>query len=161
MSITVPPFQFRWHSQQFVHSAWSIGCRTRRKDDLDDGTLVRSHKVHNVDSDRDKVVSGLWGLGFVKVKRVKGNTWRYLLKYVVKGTGALPSWVLDYPKRIRVFQTSVGFYDSPSPAAKKAADPEPTGANPRTLRQRFGDWEGSASVRSFGAGRFSQRVRLH
>lgn len=105
-------------------------------------------------------VAKFWRLGFVKVKRIRGDSWRYLLKYVVKGNGPIPDWVLDYPKRIRVFQTSVGFFDSPTPAGKKTAGSAASGVTVRSLREKFEAWEGSALVRPAGVGHFWRRVRL-
>lgn len=90
-------------------------------------------------------VQDAWGLGFVKTKRVKKTRdFKYLFKYVVKDNGELPDWVLDYPRRIRVFQTSVGFYGKPQSSSKS----EPSGeAKKKTLRVKFSEWSVRGVVR--------------
>ena len=105
-----------------------------------------------------ELLQELWGLGFVKVKRVKANSWRYLMKYVVKGNGVVPDWVLDYPRRIRVFQTSVGFYAVPS-EPRQGKEPSGKQKETRTLRQKFVEWEGRGVVRTMGA-YYPSQVRL-
>lgn len=86
-----------------------------------------------------------WGLGFTKTLRVKRDRdFRYLFKYVVKDNGEIPEWVLDYQKRIRVFQTSAGFYGEPS---KPSADSDSTPAEPVTLRTKFVEWSTKGTVR--------------
>jgi hypothetical protein len=49
-----------------------------------------------------------WKYGRTNVKRIKSKDFHYLLKYVTKGGGQLPPWVLD-KKRIRIFQPCTGF----------------------------------------------------
>jgi hypothetical protein len=93
---------------------------------------------------RDYIENGIveeaWGLGFTKVKRVeKQRDFRYLFKYVVKDAGEIPDWVLDYPKRIRVFQTSVGFYGE-QPSRQLGAEASEIQVKPATLRQKFAQW---------------------
>ena len=63
----------------------------------------------------DAEVRELWGYGICQVKRIRPQKWQYLFKYVVKFSQDVPEWVLNYKKRIRVFQTSVGFFDKPAP----------------------------------------------
>lgn len=91
-------------------------------------------------------VSDAWGLGFTKTKRVtKARDFKYLWKYVVKGNEEIPDWVLDYPRRIRVFQTSVGFFAEPQSSSKSgdaAGEPEV-----RTLRVKFSEWSERGVVR--------------
>lgn len=62
-----------------------------------------------------EAIRAAWELGAIDVERIKGNSMDYLLKYVSKSpfqdeTGGLPDWMLDYPKQIRFWQTSKGFY---------------------------------------------------
>jgi hypothetical protein len=86
-----------------------------------------------------------WGLGFTKTLRVKkSRDFRYLFKYVVKDNGEIPDWVLDFGKRIRVFQTSVGFYGEP---AKAVTSPKTECVEPVTLRSKFVDWSTKGTVR--------------
>lgn len=66
------------------------------------------------------MLNHLWGLGRTNVQRITNEDFRYLLKYVTKDGGELPSWV-HQRSRLRVFQSSRGFLaDGPKkePAAK-------------------------------------------
>lgn len=91
-------------------------------------------------------VSDAWGLGFTKTKRVSmTRDFRYLFKYVVKDNGDVPDWVLDYPKRIRVFQTSVGFYSDPQPASPSTGSVDDSELI--TLRVKFTEWNERGVVR--------------
>jgi hypothetical protein len=56
-----------------------------------------------------------WGLGRINVKRVKATDIRYVFKYVAKGAEDIPEWVGRHKGRIRVFQTSKGFYTQQLP----------------------------------------------
>jgi hypothetical protein len=90
----------------------------------------------------------IWGYGFVDVKRVKPNKWRYLFKYVVKGNGPIPDWVLDYPKRIRVFQTSVGFFEKRGGESGDERPVEREVSDQRgSLREKFDRWETKGRLR--------------
>lgn len=51
-----------------------------------------------------------WGLGRTNVKRVKQRDLAYVFKYVAKGVDDLPPWVENYRGRLRVFQSSQGFF---------------------------------------------------
>lgn len=100
----------------------------------------------------EDLVTELWGLGFADVKRIKPKKWRYLFKYVVKGGGEIPAWVLAYPKRIRVFQTSPGFFDKPAPsrgtaAAEAEPDQDEPNRKPDTLADKFTRWAVTGHVR--------------
>ncbi|MDP0495014.1 MAG: hypothetical protein Q7Q73_02280 [Verrucomicrobiota bacterium JB024] len=53
-------------------------------------------------------VNEFWGKGRTHVQRIKGETFKYLFKYVTK-SATLPEWVLQR-QRIRIFQASRGFY---------------------------------------------------
>lgn len=99
----------------------------------------------------DAEVREVWGYGICQVKRIKPQKWQYLFKYVVKESHDVPQWVLDYPRRIRVFQTSVGFYDKPAPQrAKKESAPDDCAQSrePETLAQKFLRWAHTAQVRA-------------
>ena len=92
-------------------------------------------------------IESAWGLGFTKTKRVsKTRDFRYLFKYVVKDNGELPEWVLDYPRRIRVFQTSVGFYGEPSSSGGSSANEREDGEK-KTLRVKFSEWSVRGVIR--------------
>ena len=87
-------------------------------------------------------VSEAWGLGFTKTLRVqKERDFRYLFKYVTKAGDAVPDWVLDYGRRIRVFQTSRGFYAAQSPSRPADAEGEVGVECVETLRDKFFKWE--------------------
>jgi len=67
-----------------------------------------------------ELMTALWDFGRTDVRRISNKRFDYLLKYVTKG-GGLPDWVSGRT-RLRVFQTSRGFYITPSeskPAATK------------------------------------------
>ena len=51
-----------------------------------------------------------WGLGRINVKRVKQHDLFYVFKYVAKGLEDLPPWIANHRGRLRVFQTSQGFF---------------------------------------------------
>lgn len=51
-----------------------------------------------------------WGLGRINVKRVKQREMFYVFKYVAKGLDDLPPWVERHRGRLRVFQSSAGFF---------------------------------------------------
>lgn len=51
-----------------------------------------------------------WGLGRVNVERIKSRHLYYVFKYIAKGVEDLPVWVANYKGRLRVFQTSRGFF---------------------------------------------------
>ncbi len=61
-----------------------------------------------------------WGLGRINVRRVKAQDIDYLFKYVAKAAEEVPEWVGTYKGRIRVFQTSRGFYTQRKPRSVKA-----------------------------------------
>jgi hypothetical protein len=113
----------------------------------------------------ENLVTELWGLGYADVKRIKPTKWKYLFKYVVKSGGEIPDWILDYPKRIRVFQTSPGFF-SKAGLARKAApiderdddQPKPTA---ETLGQKFKRWSFTGVVRTRSHIQCATKVRLN
>lgn len=93
-------------------------------------------------------VADAWGLGYTKTKRVKKTRdFRYLFKYVVKGNDTIPDWVLDYPGRIRVFQTSRGFYGNTSSGSASSASSSASQEEKPTLRVKFSKWDVRGVVR--------------
>lgn len=101
------------------------------------------------------LVNHLWGLGRSDVRRVGKKDFEYLFKYVSKG-GALPDWVKELSK-VRIWQTSRGFYEKALPKAK-------TKRGPRAKSQRFGlnigerleSWDRMALLES-DAGKYAQQ----
>lgn len=80
-----------------------------------------------------------WGLGRVNVKRVKQRDLYYVFKYVSKGLDDLPAWVENYRGRLRVFQSSKGFFGQARRRVVKKQEPR-TCLLPLTLGQRM-DWD--------------------
>lgn len=93
------------------------------------------------------LLNHLWGLGRTNVKRITNKDFHYLLKYVCKG-GEIPDWVLKRT-RIRIFQTSKGFYaiprDKPKPETEDGEDeaPETDGKakTELTIGERIEQWK--------------------
>jgi hypothetical protein len=56
------------------------------------------------------VLERWWGLGRINVRRIEAEDIGYLFKYVTKAVEDVPHWVGAHKGRIRVFQTSKGFY---------------------------------------------------
>lgn len=80
-----------------------------------------------------------WGLGRVNVKRVKARELFYVFKYVAKGLEDLPPWVESHKGRLRVFQSSKGFFVGAQ--RRKAVKREPRSCLlPMTLGQKM-DWD--------------------
>ena len=76
-----------------------------------------------------------WGLGRCNVRRVRQHEIAYVLKYVAKGPEDLPAWVWEHKGRLRVFQTSRGFFTHTR--TKRRAKQEPrTCLLPVSLRTR-------------------------
>lgn len=126
-------FKLELHESGYPH--WHLGVDCRRYIPNDD-------------------VAAAWGLGFTQTLRVRGHDWRYLFKYVVKGSGEIPAWVLDYPGRIRVFQTSSGFFGCGGARRDVPEDllleVERTETAVVTLRGKFERWERKALLRFRG-----------
>ena len=55
-------------------------------------------------------MSSWWGLGRIDVKRINDREMYYVFKYVCKAADDLPAWMAGYKGRLRVFQTSRGFF---------------------------------------------------
>ncbi len=87
------------------------------------------------------LLTELWGCGRPNVRRIRNHTFHYLLKYVTKG-GGLPDWVKGRT-RLRVFQTSHGFYKT---AGEPKAASARTGRKRRTstLGERLARWRKTA-----------------
>ncbi|HVT73810.1 MAG TPA: hypothetical protein VHD61_11785 [Lacunisphaera sp.] len=64
-----------------------------------------------------------WGLGRINVKRVKERDLFYVFKYVSKGPDELPRWVQDFRGRLRVFQSSKGFFVRAQRRSMKKQEP--------------------------------------
>ena len=79
------------------------------------------------------LVKCLWGLGRIDVRRISDGKFKYLLKYVTKG-GGLPEWVLGL-KRVRIWQTTQGFYKADVPKAE-ISEAEHEGTSPIPKKRR-------------------------
>ena len=104
----------------------------------------------------------VWGLGFTKIKRVKKpRDFRYLFKYVTKDTTGegVPDWVMDYPKTIRVFQTSSGFFGETKKAAPSGGQEKPE-RKAKTLRDKWLGWLKRGVVRGRAVGLYGIPVNL-
>lgn len=105
----------------------------------------------------------VWGYGFTKIKRVKKlRDFRYLFKYVTKDSAGdgVPDWVLDYPRTIRVFQTSNGFFGDTKRASEGKGEEKPE-RKPLTLREKWLGWLKRGVVRGRAVGVFGVPVHLH
>ena len=51
-----------------------------------------------------------WGLGRINIRRVNRSDIHYIFKYVAKSPEDVPEWVARFKGRLRIFQTSRGFY---------------------------------------------------
>jgi hypothetical protein len=102
---------------------------------------------HKVDLD---LWRKLWGNGRIEVKRADKNAQEYLFKYITK-SGHLPEWVLDYDRKMRIWQTSNGFYTGKKPVSQKAKIPCKVKrvAKFRTIRQKLNNWQRTALIYSW------------
>jgi hypothetical protein len=87
-----------------------------------------------------------WGLGRTNVKRVKQRDLYYVFKYVSKGPEDLPPWVESYRGRLRVFQTSKGFFVRAQRRQVKKQEPRSC-LLPLTLGQRR-EWDSRKALLS-------------
>jgi hypothetical protein len=62
------------------------------------------------------VITRAWGKGRTEVKGVLDQGFDYMFKYVAKSVENLPDWILSRT-RVRLFQTSRGFFESPAGSA--------------------------------------------
>jgi len=98
-----------------------------------------------------ELLASLWDRGWVKVQRIEGDDFQYVLKYVSKPDD-LPSWVLKR-KRLRVFQTTKGFL-KPLPVRPKVISfKEPRKRASFTMDERFWRWACMAVIRQNGKAR--------
>lgn len=98
-----------------------------------------------------ELLAELWGLGWVKVQRIKDTDFHYLLKYVTK-PDELPAWVLER-KRLRVFQTTKGFLRPLPHKPKIISLKEPRKRASYTMDERFWRWACTAVIRQNGMAR--------
>jgi len=98
-----------------------------------------------------ELLAELWGLGWVKVQRIKNADFHYLLKYVTK-LDELPAWILKR-KRLRVFQTTKGFLKPLPPEPKTISLKEPRQRASYTMDERFWRWACMAVIRHNGKAR--------
>lgn len=97
-----------------------------------------------------EAIRAAWELGSIDVERIKGSSMDYLLKYVSKSPfkeedGGLPDWMLDYPRQIRFWQTSKGFYNSAGTGnagdndseEEEVEEKEPTKRVFKTIREKL------------------------
>lgn len=80
-----------------------------------------------------------WGLGRINVKRVKQRDLYYVFKYVSKGLEDLPAWVEHHRGRLRVFQSSRGFFSRAQRREKQSTEPRSC-LLPLTLGQKL-EWD--------------------
>ncbi len=92
------------------------------------------------------MLNALWGFGRTNVERITNDDFRYLLKYVTKGV-SLPEWVLKRP-RLRVFQSSRGFYATESTTTRKPATGKKRGRIAGTLGERLERWQRTALLQN-------------
>jgi len=85
-------------------------------------------------------IESWWGLGRVKVQRIKGEEMAYLFKYIAKSVDDLPDWVAHYKGRLRIFQTSKGFYTNRQEPVEREKKPAQTCMLPTSFKQRD-EWD--------------------
>ncbi len=91
-----------------------------------------------------ELLTHLWALGRVNVKRIRNDEFHYLLKYATKGVG-YPDWVLSR-NRIRIFQSSRGFLTPVEARAKpeKDEDDDKEERASYTIGERLERWSRTA-----------------
>ncbi|MCW5547688.1 MAG: hypothetical protein KIT44_01870 [Opitutaceae bacterium] len=91
------------------------------------------------------LLNDIWAYGRTNVRRIRNDEFHYLLKYVTKGAG-LPDWIKNRT-RLRVFQSSRGFYRTPA-AAKPPS--KPTGRKRKTslIGERLLRWSRTALLQT-------------
>ncbi|QYY35168.1 hypothetical protein [Ruficoccus sp. ZRK36] len=102
-----------------------------------------------------------WGKGRTNVRRIKGATLEYALKYVTKFVD-LPEWILNRV-RIRVWQPSPHFYTNCAPISRRPpAGKHKTRKEEKspTIGERIVNWGRSISVR-YTDGKHSRRYRVY
>jgi len=96
-----------------------------------------------------ELLTSLWDLGRTHVRRISNAKFQYLLKYVTKA-GTIPDWVLRF-RRIRIWQTSRGFYRKSLPPKKDATSrreifPRRTRTESTTIGERLTKWAHTATL---------------
>ncbi|WOO42363.1 rolling circle replication-associated protein [Rubellicoccus peritrichatus] len=94
------------------------------------------------------LLNQLWKLGRTNVKRISNKDFHYLLKYVVKNND-LPEWVKNR-NRIRIIQSSHGFYSKLAEIAKRNLIPKVFPRKRRkknTIGERIEIWRHKAVFR--------------
>jgi hypothetical protein len=99
-----------------------------------------------------------WGLGRVNVKRVKQHEMRYVFKYVAKGLDDLPPWVEQHRGRLRVFQSSRGFFARARRREAKKQQPRSC-LLPLTLGQKM-EWDAHRALMMETTPRGTVRVSI-
>lgn len=82
-------------------------------------------------------ILALWGKGRVEIKGVTDSEFEYLFKYVTKAVDFLPDW-LTTRTRVRLFQTSRGFFPTGGTVAEKRPSPRHGLGVPETDTQNNG-----------------------
>ena len=97
------------------------------------------------------LLNHLWKYGRTNVQRISNRTFRYLLKYVTKGDD-IPGWVKER-ERIRIFQTSKGFYRKPNEPPKEKSKASKGGSTKNsnkknsTIGERLAKWKSIALLK--------------
>ena len=102
-------------------------------------------------------VQDAWGLGRINVERVKGHEMHYVFKYVTKGMTEVPSWILDFKKRIRCFQAASGFF-SEKPRVFDLGHEKTKSMVPVTIRTQM-KWDERRALLKFKDQTGADRVR--
>lgn len=102
-----------------------------------------------------QAVQAAWMLGGVDVKLIDSKTLNYLFKYVTKAGQGFPDWALDYPRTIRFWQASRGFYTVTGTTRPKT-EPKTT-RRFETIRQKLARYP--TVVRVWHPGQLVQRGR--
>jgi len=102
-------------------------------------------------------ITQAWGLGRTQIKRVDGESFEYLFKYVAKSTDSLPDYILNL-KQARFFQTSQKFFtgngenEKQEPSLRLAATPSAKtkngGSINSTIGERLQKWQKLAVART-------------
>lgn len=85
----------------------------------------------------------LWGHGITYCQRANSNAAKYLLKYIAKDS-ILPDWANHYPRTIRFFQTSLGFWQSLNSANKQPETSQCSNQTPKpfkTIHELLKSWQ--------------------
>jgi len=120
--------KLRWARKMELHESgwphWHLICNLRK---------LRREELHDV--------TRIWGHGHTQVDFIRDSRHlQYVLKYCVKaaaGEDTLPDWILDFPRRIRWWQTHE-FYEVKAPSVpQKERKEEPENHEYATIRDRI------------------------